>query len=120
MFDRYYCIFYLIPTKFKNQPNSKMLLKHENIYFLTPDFSKQNGIGCKLSMVIMLSQLHNRTLDDMQLYATCNALILHEERFFYNKQVKCFKIGISIIKMVICLGMYIEGYMVGIHILLLY
>ena len=38
----------------------------------------------------------------MRLYATCNALILHEARFFYNKQVQlCIKIGITIFKMFI-------------------
>ena len=98
MCDRYSCIFYLIPTKFL----LKTLLKHLNIHFLTPDFSKQNGVHYKLLNLITTSQCHIHTLDDMRLYAPCNALILHETRFFHNKQVQlCIKIGITIFKMFI-------------------
>ena len=49
------CIFYLIPTIFA----LKTLLKHENIPFLTLNFSKQNGVDSKLSNVIMSSQRHS-------------------------------------------------------------
>ena len=46
----------LIPTKLA----LKTQLKHENIHFLTMNFSKQNGVGCKLSNIISSSQRHNR------------------------------------------------------------
>ena len=49
MCDRYSCIFYLIPTKF----TLKMPSKHSNIAFLILYFSKQNGVGCMLSNVVI-------------------------------------------------------------------
>ena len=39
-----------------NQIRTKVLLKHSNIPDLTVDFSKQNGVGCKLWIVITSSQ----------------------------------------------------------------
>ena len=47
MCDSHSCIFYLIPTIFA----LKTLLKHENIPFLTLNFSKRNGVDSKLSNV---------------------------------------------------------------------
>ena len=41
MYDRYSCIFYLIPTS----TALKTSLIHLNIHFLTLDFSKQNGVS---------------------------------------------------------------------------
>ena len=58
MCDGYSWTFYLIPTTVA----LKTLLKHWNILFLTLDFSKQNGVSCKLSNVITSSQYHIRTL----------------------------------------------------------
>ena len=57
MCDCYSCIFYLIPTQFA----LKTQLKHKIVHFLTLDFSKQNGVGCKLLNVITSSQHHNHT-----------------------------------------------------------
>ena len=43
--------------------SNQTLLKHLTlfVYFLALDFSKQNGVGCKLSNVVTSPQRHNRT-----------------------------------------------------------
>ena len=57
MCDRYSCLIYHISTKFA----PKTLLKYHKIPFLTLDFSKQNGLGCKLTNVILSSQRHSHS-----------------------------------------------------------
>ena len=55
MCDRYSCIFYLILTKYKNTVKT---LKYPFSYY-TLDFSKQNGIGWKLSNVTTSLHYHS-------------------------------------------------------------